>query len=82
MGQQLQQLAAERNMLAQARAQAEAQAVENRYHYLESIRQQMAGAKKQAMDEGRSDIIADIDSRMMQLGPELHQIARRYGLGE
>ena len=80
MGQQLQQLAAERNMLAQARAQAEAQAVENRYHYLESIRQQMAGAKKQAMDEGRSDIIADIDSRMMQLGPELHQIQQRRAM--
>ena len=75
-----QQLAHERQALAMARAQLEAQAVENRFMYLQAVQQQLAGEKKRAMDEGRSDAIAQIDSTMMQLGPELHQIAQRRAM--
>jgi len=75
-----QQLAHERQALAMARAQLEAQAVENRFMYLQAVQQQLTGEKKRAMDEGRSDAIAQIDSTMMQLGPELHQIAQRRAM--
>lgn len=78
--QQNQQLAQERHALAMMRAQIESQAVENRYLYLEQVRQQLQVEKKRAMDEGRSDAIAQIDSTMMQLGPELHQIAQRRAM--
>ena len=65
---------------AQRAAHMEREAVESRFQYLESIRHQMEVAKKSAMDEGRSDVIATIDSNMMQLGPELHQIRQRRAM--
>ena len=74
------QLAQERQSLAMARAQLEQQAVENRFMYLQAVQQQLTVEKKRAMDEGRSDDIARIDTTMMQLAPELHQIAQRRGM--
>lgn len=78
--QQNQHLAQERQHLAMARAQFEAQAVENRFMYLQSVQQQLTAEKRRAMDEGRSDDISRIDTTMMQLGPELHQIAQRRAM--
>ncbi|MBK8246216.1 MAG: hypothetical protein IPK85_02235 [Gemmatimonadetes bacterium] len=75
-----QQLAHERQTLAMARAQLEAQAVENRFMYLQAVQQQLTVEKRRAMDEGRSDDISRIDTTMMQLGPELHQIAQRRAM--
>ena len=75
-----QQLAHERQALAMARVQLEAQAVENRFMYLQAVQQQLTVEKKRAMDEGRSDDISRIDTTMMQLGPELHQIAQRRAM--
>ena len=63
-----------------ARAQLEAQAVENRFMYLQAVQQQLTVEKRRAMDEGRSDDISRIDTTMMQLGPELHQIAQRRAM--
>lgn len=78
--QQNQQLAQERQHLAMARAQFEAQAVENRFMYLQAVQQQLTAEKRRAMDEGRSDDISRIDTTMMELGPELHQIAQRRAM--
>lgn len=74
------QLAQERQQLAMARAQIEAQAVENRFMYLQAVQQQLTVEKRRAMDEGRSDDISRIDTTMMQLAPELHQIAQRRAM--
>ena len=78
--QQNQQLAARFQAEAMARAQIEAQAVENRFMYLQAVQQQLTVEKRRAMDEGRSDDISRIDTTMMQLAPELHQIAQRRGM--
>lgn len=78
--QQNQQLAARFQAEAMARAQLEAQAVENRFMYLQQVQQQLTMEKRRAMDEGRSDDISRIDTTMMQLAPELHQVAQRRGM--